>query len=289
MSESNLVSAEQLKERLESGEPIALLDVRFHPKEPAYGREAYAEGHLPGARFIDFKADLTDPAREHGGRSPLPAIERLAKLFGSLGIARETPVVVYEDGNGPAASRLWWVLRYAGAERVQVLDGGFKAWEAAEGSVLSEPTVVAITREFVPAPRADWLVGVDEVRVASAHQGEGVARLVDSRDAAQYVGHDVSIDPVGGHIPGAVHYFWKDVLDGNGAWKSPEELSERFAALSKDEEIIVYCGSGISATPNILALQEAGYNKVKLYPGSWSDWISYSENPVAVGDEKKLK
>ncbi|MHA7966344.1 sulfurtransferase [Paenibacillus sp. CAU 1782] len=285
MSESNIVSVKELKERLQKGEPVVLLDVRFHPKEPAYGRDAYGSRHLPGAHFIDFKADLTDPAGEHGGRSPLPTPERLAGLFGSLGIDRDSAVVAYEDGNGPAVSRLWWVLRYLGVERVQVLDGGIKAWQAAGEPLSQEPTVVAAAREFVPAPQADWLVSVDEVRAASAYQGEGGARLVDSRDAAQYAGHDVSIDPVGGHIPGAAHYFWKDVLDEKGAWKSPEQLSERFAALPQDAEIIVYCGSGISATPNILALQEAGYNKVKLYPGSWSDWISYPHNAVATGDK----
>ncbi|WP_372631569.1 sulfurtransferase [Cohnella sp.] len=285
MSSTNVVSVEQLRSRLEGGERIALLDVRFNPKEPAYGREAYTKGHLPGAAFIDFKADLTDPAQEHGGRSPLPAPERLAALFGSLGIDRETAVVAYEDGNGPAASRLWWVLRYLGAERVQVLDGGYSAWTAAGGAVEAGPAGVAAPREFVPSPRADWLAGVEEVRRASAGGG---AKLVDSRDAAQFSGREAPFDPVAGHIPGASNYFWKDALEADGAWKSPEQLRERFADLPQSGEIIVYCGSGISATPNVLALQEAGYENVKLYAGSWSDWISYSENPVAVGDEEKI-
>ncbi|WP_338016114.1 sulfurtransferase [Paenibacillus paridis] len=287
MSLSNVLSVEQLKERITSGEQIVLLDVRFHPKVPAYGKEAYAKGHLPGAHFIDFKASLTDPAREHGGRSPLPTPERLAELFGLLGIDRDSAVVAYEDGNGPAAARLWWVLRYLGVERVQVLDGGFSAWESAGEPVSQEPAVVTAPREFVPAPKADWLVSVDEVRAASANRGEGGTRLVDSRDAAQYAGRDVSFDPVGGHIPGAANFFWKDVLSEDGAWKSTEQLRERFTALPKDAEIIVYCGSGISATPNVLALKEAGYTNVKLYAGSWSDWISYEGNSVAVGDEEK--
>ena len=117
--------------------------------------------------------------------------------------------------------------------------------------------------------------------------GQSSAKLVDSRDAAQYAGLEAPFDPVAGHIPGALHYFWKDALHDDGSWKSPEQLSERFASLPKEEEIIVYCGSGISATPNVLALREAGYENVKLYAGSWSDWISYSENPVATVDKEK--
>ncbi|RJX39969.1 sulfurtransferase [Paenibacillus pinisoli] len=284
---SNVVNVEQLKARLDSGERIVLLDVRFHPKESSYGREAYSKGHLPGARFIDFKADLTRPEQEHGGRSPLPSPEELASLFGSLGIDRDTAVVAYEDGNGPAAARLWWVLRYLGAERVQVLDGGYSAWSAAGGEAATEVTVDAKPRQFVPAVQAGWLVGVDEVRAVSAGSGQSSAKLVDSRDAAQYAGLEAPFDPVAGHIPGALHYFWKDALLDDGSWKSPEQLRERFASLPKDEEIIVYCGSGISATPNVLALREAGYENVKLYAGSWSDWISYCENPVAVGDKEK--
>ncbi|MFF2886030.1 sulfurtransferase [Paenibacillus sp. NPDC057967] len=284
---SNVVSVEQLKVRLNSGERIVLLDVRFNPKESSYGREAYVKGHLPGAHFIDFKADLTRPAEEHGGRSPLPSPEELASLFGSLGIDRDTAVVAYEDGNGPAASRLWWLLHYLGAERVQVLDGGYSAWTAAGGEVTTEVSVDSEPRKFVLVVQADWLVGVDEVRTASSGSGQSGVKLVDSRDAAQYAGLEAPFDPVAGHIPGALHYFWKDALLDDGSWKSPEQLREHFANLPKEEEIIVYCGSGISATPNVLALREAGYENVKLYAGSWSDWISYSENPIAVGEEEK--
>ncbi|NUU64420.1 sulfurtransferase [Paenibacillus agri] len=280
---SNLVSVEQLKARLENGERIVLLDVRFNPKESEYGLDAYAKGHIPGALFIDFKADLTDPAEKHGGRSPLPSPERLVTLFGSLGIDRDAAVVAYEDGNGPAASRLWWVLRYLGAEQAQVLDGGYSAWTAAGEAVSAEQVIVTEPREFVPAPQADWLVGVEEVRGVSASQSG--ARLVDSRDAAQYAGLEAPFDPISGHIPGATNYFWKDALQGDGFWKSPEQLRQRFVNLPKEEEIIVYCGSGISATPNVLALHEAGYENVKLYAGSWSDWISYDENPIATGEE----
>jgi len=288
MAEHNLITAEQLKGRLDRGESVVLLDVRYDPKQAAYGRVAYGEGHLPGAAFVDFKAELTDPAGEHGGRSPLPSPDRLAERFGALGIDRETAVVVYETTNGPAAARLWWVLRYLGVEQTQVLDGGYEAWIAAGYPVTTEAAGAVAPRQLVPAVQADWLADVAEVRAASGARlaGERGVRLVDSRPADQYAGRDGGFDPVAGHIPGAESYFWKTTtLDEGGAWRSPEQLRERFAGLSPDDEIIVYCGSGISATPNVLALREAGYSQVKLYAGSWSDWISYSENVVATGEE----
>ncbi len=285
MANSNVVNVAWVQARLAENRPLVFADVRFHPKEAEYGTKAYRQGHLPEAVFIDFKAELTDPAQQHGGRSPLPSPERLAGTFGKLGIDHSTTVVVYEDVNGPAASRLWWILKYLGADNVYVLDGGYQAWAAA-GLPISVETPASQPREFVTEVRSDWLVGVEEVRAAS-RAGRGVgAALVDSRDAAQYLGQEAPFDPVAGHIPGARHYFWKDALNEDGTWKSADELRERFADLPKDEEIIVYCGSGISATPNVLALREVGYENVKLYAGSWSDWISYSGNPIAVGDEE---
>ncbi|NOU92029.1 sulfurtransferase [Paenibacillus sp. LMG 31456] len=288
MSSSTIVSVEWVKSRLESGERIAITDVRFSPKDVHYGHHAYAEGHLPGAVFIDFKADLTDPAGEHGGRSPLPSPDRLGDLFGRFGIDRSTDVIVYEDSNGPAASRLWWVLNYLGHDNVYVLDGGYSAWAAA-GLPISQELPEPERRAFDPAPRPELIVGVDEVRLTLDGSGSGGTRktLIDSRDANQYLGLEAPFDPVAGHIPGAVNFFWKDGLQEDGLWKSPEQLRERFASLASSDEIIVYCGSGISATPNVLALKEAGFTNVKLYAGSWSDWISYEENPIVVGEEEK--
>ncbi|MFD0712970.1 sulfurtransferase [Paenibacillus sp. GCM10027626] len=292
----SIVSVEWVQARLEAGQPIVLADVRFSPKDGGYGHEAYARNHLPGAVFIDFKSALTDPdpAQIHGGRSPLPQPEKLAELFGGLGIDRETTVVVYEDVNGPAAARFWWILKYLGHDDVHVLDGGYSAWTAAGLPVTNEvPEPVTGAghdrRTFEPALRPERLVGVEEVRavVAGAHAGaDGTgAVLVDSRDANQYRGLEAPFDPVAGHIPGAVNYFWKDGLSADGSWKQADELREHFSGLDSEQEIIVYCGSGISATPNVLALEAAGFENVKLYAGSWSDWISYSENPIATGEE----
>lgn len=281
MAFSNIVDTEWVTTRLAEGN-IVLLDVRFSPKDTNYGKEAYKKDHLPGAVFVDFKASLTDPPREHGGRSPLPSSEKLAKLFGELGIDHSTTVVVYEDVNGPAASRLWWLLKYLGHEDVYVLDGGYEAWKGTGLTVTSKIPVIRPT-EFIPSVQEDRIVDINQVRAASL--GKDGVKLVDARDAKQYSGEETLFDPVAGHIPGAVNYFWKHGLQEDGSWQSTAVQRERFSALSASDEIIVYCGSGISATPNVLALQEAGFTNVKLYPGSWSDWISYTENPVATGEE----
>ncbi|MUT65947.1 sulfurtransferase [Paenibacillus sp. NEAU-GSW1] len=283
MSFKNIVDAEWVRSRQSASEQLVIADVRFSPKDAQYGRNAYDKGHLPGAVFVDFKADLTDPAREHGGRSPLPSPERLAGVFGGLGIDQSTTVVVYEDGNGPAASRLWWILKYFGHDNVYVLDGGYSAWTAVGFPVTDEPSALE-RRTFVPAVRPELLAEVADVRAASERRV--TSALVDSRDANQYLGLEAPFDPIAGRIPGAVNYFWKDALNEDGSWKSPEQLRERFGGVaSASDEIIVYCNSGISATPNVLALQEAGFTRVKLYAGSWSDWISYEENPIATGEE----
>ncbi|MCQ6561793.1 sulfurtransferase [Paenibacillus mendelii] len=283
MSASNIVNTEWVRQRLEAGDGIVIADVRFSPKDSGYGREVYERHHLPGAVFVDFKADLTDPPQEHGGRSPLPTPERLAELFGRLGIDRLTPVVVYEDGNGPAASRLWWILKYLGHDAVYVLDGGYSAWTEA-GLPVTDELPAPVHRTFEPSLRTELLVDVDRVRAASS--GESAAVLIDSRDANQYRGLEAPFDPVAGHIPGAVNFFWKDGLTVDGTWKSAAELREHFRGVDPSEDIFVYCGSGISATPNVLALEEAGFRNVKLYAGSWSDWISYEGNLIATGEEE---
>jgi len=276
----NIVDTKWVSARLAEGN-LVLLDVRFSPKEADYGKAAYEKDHLPGAVFVDFKAALTDPAREHGGRSPLPSPERLAKRFSELGIDHSTTVIVYEDVNGPAASRLWWLLKYAGHDNVRILDGGYEAWKKAGLPLTSEVPVIRPT-VFIPTVQEGRIVDIDQVRASLGKDG---VKLVDARDDKQYRGEESPFDSVAGHIPGAANYFWKDGLQADGTWQSTDVQRERFAALPPSDEIIVYCGSGISATPNVLALEEAGFTNVKLYPGSWSDWISYSENPIATGEE----
>ena len=276
----NIVSMKWLLARLYE-QDIAVVDCRFSLAKPEEGKAAYTEEHIPRAVYLDLEKDLSSAPSTHGGRHPLPDPRQIADVIGRSGISREQRVVIYDDQGGMNASRLWWMLKYIGHDQVYVMNEGFTAWKNACYPVTAE-TPVVIPVNYVPEPQPDMLVRMKDVREASTR---GSAVLIDSREARRYAGLEEPIDPVAGHIPGAVNYFWKELLNDEGRWKEPAELAKRFEALPKDADIIVYCGSGVSACPNVLALDEAGYSRVRLYGGSWSDWVSYKENPVATGEE----
>lgn len=279
---THLVEAVYLNQRMSSNHhPVAVVDCRFSLNDPGAGRSAYEQGHVPGAVFADLDLDLSGPVSEHGGRHPLPDIGQLTVTLGKLGIDRQTEVVAYDDQGGLFAARLWWLLKWLGHDRVAVLNGGYSAWLKAGFGVTAD-TPRPIPCQYTPALQPDWeAVTAEQVR---AKLGEPGLQLIDSRERQRYLGFEEPIDKVAGHIPGALYYFWKDVLGPDGLWKSPEELRQHFEALDADREVIVYCGSGVSACPNVLALHLAGFGKVKLYAGSWSDWISYPEHPIAQGE-----
>ncbi|MBU5344874.1 sulfurtransferase [Paenibacillus lautus] len=278
---SNLVSKEWVLEQLESNpNQLVIADVRFSPGNEGYGLEAYQREHVPGAVFIDLKKELMDPPGEHGGRSPLPQPDELARRLGNLGIDASTPVVVYDDDLRPEGARLWWILKYLGHGSAFILDGGFTGWKSA-GYPLTSGKIEVTPRSFQASVQEEWLADVNEVR---AKLGAAGVTLLDSRDWKQFTGETAPLDPVAGHIPGAVHAYWKDGIDEDGTLKGAERQRERFTGIDPDHEVIVYCGSGLSACPNVLALREAGYRKVKLYAGSWSDWISYKDNEIAAGE-----
>jgi thiosulfate/3-mercaptopyruvate sulfurtransferase len=276
----NLVSLRWLLARLYEPDMV-IVDCRFQLGKPDVGREAYAETHIPGAVYLDLELDLSASVGEHGGRHPLPDVDTLAKRLGLAGISRESRVVAYDDQGGAMASRLWWMLRYLGHSSVYVLEEGFAAWQKAGLLVSSEERVI-FPKVFIPQPQEEMLADMQEVK-AKLH-APGIV-LLDSREAPRYRGEVEPLDPVAGHIPGARNFFWSEGRRADGSWKNADEQRERFADLSQEDEIIVYCGSGVSATPNVLALREAGFTRVKLYAGSWSDWISFEGNPVATGEE----
>ena len=262
---------------------IFIADCRFSLAEPEAGRTAFQQDHIPGAVYFNLEHSLSSPLQDqgHGGRHPLPDIDSLAQLLRKSGVSNETRIVVYDDQGGAMASRLWWLLRYMGHEEVYLMDEGYSAWKAAGFPVTAE-VPVRIPASFTPHIQQNLLASLEEVREASK---QGSSLLIDSRERARYLGLEEPIDHTAGHIPGAINLFWKENLESDGRWKSPEALADRFRHLPKDQEIIVYCGSGVTACPNVLALRAAGFDKVKLYAGSWSDWISYPENPVATGKE----
>lgn len=276
----NVVSMKWLLARLYEPD-VVIVDCRFQLGKPESGRQAYEEAHIPGAVYLDLEKNLSAPIGEHGGRHPLPDAEALANTIRRAGIGSDSRVVAYDDQGGAMASRLWWLLKYLGHDTVYVLDEGFSAWKAAGFPVSAEQKIV-VPGSFVARPRGEMLA--DMLEVKSKLDTPSVV-LIDSREGPRYRGEVETIDHTAGHIPSARNRFWAEGRRSDGSWKSPEEQGERFADLSKDDEIIVYCGSGVTACPNVLALQEAGFTRVKLYAGSWSDWISYEGNPVAVREE----
>ncbi len=278
----HVVSQKWLLSHLDQSD-LVIVDCRFQFGQDT-GRRAYEESHIPGAVYFDMEQELSAPVEEHGGRHPLPDIEFLVARLGNAGISRDTQVVAYDDQDGAMASRFWWLLTYMGHEKVYVLEEGFSAWQKKgyRVHVLQEERTPT---EFVPKLRQNLIADVEEVRSAI---GNPRIILLDSREAPRYRGEVEPIDKAAGHIPGAINKFWKGIIDEQGRIKTTDAIAANFNNLPRDKEIIVYCGSGVTATPNILGLIEAGFKNVKLYPGSWSDWISYSENPIATGEEKEF-
>jgi len=271
-----LVSAGRLIEVLLAGDPVTLLDVRWSLADgPGHG--AYRVGHLPGAVFVDLDTDLSAPAGPDG-RHPLPEPERFAASMRRAGVRRHVPVVVYDQRDGTAAARAWWLLRHHGHEQVQLLDGGFDAWVAAGGSV-STAEISARAGDFVPAPGPLPAVEAD---VAATTARNGV--LLDARPVERYRGEVEPVDRVAGHIPGAVSAPTSENLDATGRFRSTDELRDRFSALGVSDQVqtVAYCGSGVTAAHEVLALTLAGFDAA-LYPGSWSHWITDPARPVATG------
>lgn len=266
---TTLITPRQLKELTHQGIPRRIIDTRFSLADTEAGRRAYAQGHLPDAIYAHLDEDLSGeiiPGKT--GRHPLPDPLQLAAQFGTWGIEAETQVVVYDDMGGAIASRLWWLLRWLGHDRVAVLDGGIQAWQAS-GGALTPVVPDIIPRTFVPAVREEMTV--DAARVDAIRQDENY-RLIDSRAAPRYRGEEEPIDPVAGHIEGAENLPFADNLR-EGALRPKTELKERFGN-TDPARTVFYCGSGVTACHNLLAHEHAGLGMAKLYPGSWSEWIT---------------
>jgi thiosulfate/3-mercaptopyruvate sulfurtransferase len=276
---SALVGVARLRELLTSGESVTLLDVRWELNGPP-GWLAYAKGHLPGAVYVDLERDLSDPGGPRG-RHPLPDAERFAAAMRVAGVRRYDPVVVYDQCDGSAAARAWWLLRYHGHEDVRLLDGGYRAWVEADGPVSIDPAQPP-AGDFVAAPGA---MPVLDAAGAAVLADQGV--LLDARKGERYRGEREPIDPVAGHIPGAVSAPTDDNVAEDGTFQGPEALRSRFAALGAadpDAPVGVYCGSGVTAAHEVLALHLIGI-EAALYPGSWSEWICDPDRPVATGTD----
>ena len=252
---------------------LRIMDVRWYLTDPGRGLSEYREGHLPGAVFCDLEADLT--GREGPGRHPLPRVEEFGATLRRLGLNRTDHVVAYDDTGGAIAARMWWMLRSIGHPEVSVLNGGYSAW-IAEGHPVtrSEPRTKPGSYPTV----RQWN-GVVNRKKVERHRGP----ILDAREADRYLGVSEPIDPQAGHIPGAVNLPYAGNLGPDGRFLPAEELAARYADVGPDP--IVYCGSGVTACHDLLAMSVAGRDDGSLYEGSWSDWSRSSSAPVATGSE----
>lgn len=254
---------------------IRVVDCRFSLTDQSYGCKAFKNGHIPGAVFFDLEKDLSGAVEKHGGRHPLPDLNEFKHKIELAGIDKSSIVIAYDDGEGAFASRFWWLLTYIGHEHVYVLDGGLKKWQGV-GYPVTEETIKYDKTVFSIVRKNSMLATYSEVKQRSEDKQ---AVLIDSRARERYLGQEEPIDKRPGHIPSAINKEWTDGFQ-DGIWKSKEEQIKRFGDLDCKSDIIVYCGSGVTATPNILALKSIGFKHVKLYAGSYSDWVSFDENPV---------
>jgi len=279
MRYTTLVSTDDLAA---GGASWAIVDCRFDLQHENWGREQFRAAHIPGAVYASLADDLAGARDGRNGRHPVPSIDALAATFGRLGIDRETQVVVYDQDTGLYASRLWWSLRYLGHDAVALLDGGWAKWTregrpVASGDATRQPAV------FVASPRPALRVDLTDV---AARIGDAETLLVDARGPERFEGQSEPLDRIAGHIPGAANHFYKWNLADDGTMLPPEQLRENFTRLLGSRlpaSTVMYCGSGVSACHNLLAMAHAGLDGTPLYPGSWSEWSSDPARPVETG------
>ncbi len=259
---------------------LAVVDCRFRLADTGWGEREYVAAHIPGAAYAHLDRDLSGDKTGTNGRHPLPDPAALAATLGRLGIDAGTQVVTYDQDNGIFAARMWWLVRWLGHDRVAVLDGGFRKWRAEERPVEAGAARPG-ARTFTGAPRAGMLVSADDV---VSRLGDPAWRLLDARAPERYRGDVEPLDKVGGHIPGARDYPYTESVDDQGVFKAglQPSLAAAVGGVPPDH-VIAYCGSGVTACHNILALERAGISGTKLYAGSWSEWSSDPSRPVEKG------
>jgi thiosulfate/3-mercaptopyruvate sulfurtransferase len=263
----------------------AVIDCRFSLGNPEFGRAGYLRGHIAGAVYAHLEKDLSGPiVPGRSGRHPLPAVEAFVETLSRWGIDSDVQVVVYDDAGGAIAARLWWMLTWVGHDAVALLDGGWQAWASLDLAVRSGDESRP-RRQFLPSLRPAFLACASEV---AALRSDPSCRLLDARSAVRFRGEQEPIDPIAGHIPGAVSAPYEENLGSDGAFLPPDRLRRRFEKVlgnATPENIVCYCGSGVTAAHNLLALAHAGIGRSRLYAGSWSEWITDPKNPVATGTD----
>lgn len=276
-----LVDTEILAQQLADPEWV-VFDCRHDLTDPARGRADYEKSHIPGARFLHLDEDLSAPKTGTNGRHPLPTPDALMEKFGRAGVDPRKQVVAYDAQGGMIAARLWWLLRWLGHLPAAVLDGGWQRW-VEENRPLSAEVPQRQAARFEGRPGGDWV----DAEFVRTRLDDRSLLLVDARAPDRFRGQNETLDPVGGRIPGASNRFYRDNLGADGRFKAPEALRSEFGTVlgSTDlEDIVHYCGSGVSACHNLLAMEYAGLCGARLYPGSWSEWCADPSRPIESGE-----
>ncbi|MBK5204425.1 MAG: sulfurtransferase [Polaromonas sp.] len=303
MNYTTLISAEQLQALMASGQALRVFDCSFDLMQPHAGEQQYLASHIPGAVYADLDKALSakhglNPgqlgaravltvsgadAPASGGRHPLPNRERFATWLSSVGFSNDMQAVVYDRSGANYCGRLWWMLKWAGHRNVAVLDGGLQAWQAAGGAVNSGEEPAHFQASFMLAPPLAVLV---DAQTVSSQLGRPGQTLIDARAPERFKGEVEPLDPVAGHIPGALNRHFIQNFGPDGKFKPAAQLKAEFEALLGERDpasVVHHCGSGVSAVPNLLAMEVAGLGTTRLYAGSWSDWCSEPDRPVAQG------
>jgi len=286
VAHTTLISTETLAAQLDDA--WVIVDCRYDLTNSSWGREQYRASHIPGAVYASLSEDLSGPVTGAGGRHPLPCVEDMEITFGRLGIAAGTQVVMYDQDVGMYASRMWWMLRYLGHDAAAVLDGGWAKWtregRAVRGGEESRPA-----GPFTGRRQKHLRLMVDHVAAAL---GDPSVLLVDARAPERFEGRHEPLDRTPGHIPGAVNHFYKRNVTDEGVMLPPDRLRQQFADVLGErtpEQVVMYCGSGVTACQNLLAMEHAGLRGAKLYVGSWSEWSSDPGRPVETGSAQRQK
>jgi thiosulfate/3-mercaptopyruvate sulfurtransferase len=281
MSFTTLISTAELAAHLSDANWI-VCDCRHDLASYESGRNAYAQAHIPGARFLHLDEDLSGPKTGVNGRHPLPHPITFTLRLAALGIDNHKQIVAYDSSGGVYASRLWWMLRWVGHANVAVLDGGIDAWIKAGKPVTAELPAIKPTT-YNPNPNPQSAVSVNEVAANLDHKK---LRILDARSPDRFRGENETLDPVAGHIPGAINRFFRNNLADNGCFKPATALNAEFTSLLNAHtpaSVVHQCGSGVTACHNLLAMEVAGLSGSRLFPGSWSEWVSDRKRPVVVG------
>lgn len=280
-----LIQADELARALDgaAGGALLVLDCSFELTDPLAGRRAYDAGHLPGARYVHLEETLSAAKTGRNGRHPLPSREAVVQALAALGAHDDTQVVAYDNAGGMYAARLWWMLRWVGHGAVAVLDGGLAAWQAQGGRLSSEAPAPAGAGRF---SLRQALTRTVDYATLCANLEHGERLVIDARAPDRFRGENETLDPVGGHIPGACNRLFRDNLDGAGRFKPAAQLRGEFLALTggrAPQALVSQCGSGVTACHNLLALELAGLGGAALYPGSWSEWCAQPGARIATG------